>query len=38
MTKEQKMYYKIGQAVANGLIMLGFCSAWIGIFIYALIK
>lgn len=38
MSREQKIYCKIGQAVTNGLIMLGFCSAWIAMLVYALVK
>ena len=38
MTKEQKIYCKIGQAVVDGLITLGFCGAWIAILVYALVK
>lgn len=29
MTKEQKRYYKIGQAVENILLFTGFYSMWI---------
>ena len=38
MSKEQKIYYKIGQAVINGIIALGFCTTWIAIIVYALVK
>ena len=38
MTKEQKIYCKIGQAVVNVMITLGFCTTWIAIIVYALVK
>lgn len=38
MTREQKIYCKIGQAVINGMLMLGFCASWISILVYALVK
>ena len=38
MTKEQKLYCKVGQAVVNGIIALGFCTTWIAIIVYALVK
>lgn len=38
MTREQKIYCKIGQAVVNGLMLLGFCTTWIAIIVYALVK
>lgn len=38
MTKEQKIYCKIGQAVVNAIIALGFCTTWITIIVYALVK
>ena len=38
MTRKQKIYCKIGQAVVNGLMLLGFCTTWIAIIVYALVK
>lgn len=38
MTREQNIYCKIGQAVVNGLMLLGFCTTWIAIIVYALVK
>ena len=38
MTKEQKIYCKIGQAVVNGIITLGFYTTCIAIIVYALVK
>lgn len=29
MTKEQKIYCKIGQAVTNLLLFTGFCGIWL---------
>ena len=37
MTKEQKIYCKIGQAVVNGTIIIGFYSIWIIWIVKALI-
>lgn len=38
MSKQEKFYCKIGQAVVNGIIALGFCTTWIAIIVYALVK
>lgn len=38
MSREQAIYCKIGQAVVNGLMLLGFCTTWIAIIVYALVK
>ena len=38
MSKQEKFYCKIGQAVVNGLMLLGFCTTWIAIIVYALVK
>ena len=38
MSREQAIYCKIGQAVINGIIALGFCTTWIAIIVYALVK
>lgn len=38
MSKQEKFYCKIGQAVANGIMLLGFCTTWIAIIVYALVK
>ena len=33
MTKEQKIYCKIGQAVVNGLMLLGISGAFLAMFL-----
>ena len=33
MTKEQKIYYKIGQAVVNGLMLLGVSGTFLAMFL-----
>lgn len=38
MTKEQKIYCKIGQAVVNGILFIGFHAIWIIAIVYALVK
>ena len=38
MSREQAIYCKIGQAVVNGIMLLGFCTTWIAIIVYALVK
>lgn len=38
MTKEQKMYCKVGQAVCKGTALILFYSFWIGIGIGFLMK
>ena len=38
MTKEQKMYCKVGQAVCKGTVLILFYSFWIGIGIGFLMK
>lgn len=37
MNKEQKIYCKIGQAVCNTLLVIGFSTAWIGLIVYSLV-
>lgn len=38
MTKEQRFYCKLGQAVVNIACLLAFSAVWAGFFVYALIK
>ncbi len=33
MTKKQRFYYKVGQAVTKGIGLILFFGAWLGIFI-----
>ena len=38
MTKEQKIYCKIGQIVAKGTVLVGFSSIWAVMFLMWLVK